>query len=341
MAEIPDTDGALRIQEVLKDHPHGLSIKEISTSVGMSRNSVAKYLEVLTATGRLEVRHVGNAKLFSLSQRMPVESVLHFTREIIIVLNHNLQIVQASDSLCTFTGSPRESILHTRLSAHPVALLSPVEENELTRLLGGGESWKKEIRVVRQGTEVFLEGRFIPTILDNGDPGVTVILENTTERRAAEKAMQGRERLLHTIFQIPAVPRFFIDRNHKVVFWDRALEIMSGIKSEEVVGTSRHWRIFFTEAQPCLSDLLVDGDLERMHELFGGKCRKIPSDGGGYELVWFFPGSGDAGKWLHVTATLMRDSAGHVTGAMETLEDVTDTKKRDFVVQKPVSSPGT
>jgi PAS domain S-box-containing protein len=331
MADILETDETIRILGVLREHPHGMSIKEIASVVSMSRNSVAKYLEVLTAGGHLELRHVGNAKLYTMSQRMPVENVLNFAKEIIIVIDNHLQIVQASDSLCSFTGSPREAILHTRLSTPPVALLSPAEEDELTRLLGNGSFWKKEIRVVRQGTEIFFEGRFIPTVLDNGDPGITLILEDTTERRIAEKAMHERDRLLHTIFQIPAVPRFFIDRNHKVVFWDRALEIMTKIKSEEVLGTSLHWRAFYVQEQPCLVDLLVDGDIEQIDRLYSGKCRQNPLDGG-YEMTDFFPSSKLGDRWLHITVTLMRDSAGHVSGAMETIEDVTDKKKQEFVV---------
>jgi DNA-binding transcriptional ArsR family regulator len=142
MADIPETDEAMRIRGLLRDHPHGLSIKEISSSVGMSRNSVAKYLEVLTAAGQLELRHVGNAKLYTLSQRMPVENVLNFAQEIIIVIDNNLRIVRASDSLCIFTGSSSEEILHTRLSAHPVALISPVRERAHPASRWGGRMEK-------------------------------------------------------------------------------------------------------------------------------------------------------------------------------------------------------
>jgi PAS domain S-box-containing protein len=333
MTEIPETDGASRIRAFLKDYPHGLSIREISSAVGMSRNSVAKYLEVLTAAGHLELRHVGNAKLYTLSQRMPVENVLNFAREIIIVLDNHLRIVRASDSLCSFTGSSREEILHTRLSTPPVALILPAEENELTRLLGGGGVWKKEIRVERSGTEIFFDARFIPTVLDNGDHGITLILENTTGRRQAEKAMEERDRLLQTIFQIPTVPRFFIDKNHKVVYWDRALEIMTRIKCEEVVGTSQHWRAFYPHEQPCLVDLLVDGNMDKVQELYPMKCRRLPLDEG-YEMTDFFPSLGPGGRWLHVTVTLMRDSAGHMSGAMETIEDVTGQRKQEFLPEK-------
>jgi PAS domain S-box-containing protein len=323
-----------RILSVLKENPLGLSIKEISAAVGMSRNSIAKYLDVLTATGKLELRHVGNAKLYTLSQRVPVGNIINYARELIIILDKSLQIADASDSFCTFAGSSRQEVLHRRLSALPLPLLTPAEEQELVGLLNGGPSWKKEIRLVRGACEFFLDGRFIPTALQNGEPGITLILDDTTDKRRAEKAIREGDRLLHTIFQIPTVPCFFLDRNHKVVFWDRALEIMTGIKSEDVVGTSQHWRAFYPEERPCLADLLIDGDTEQIVAYYRGTCRRTPTADGGYECTEFFPAMKPEGKWLHATATLIRDSAGHLTGAMETVEDVTEKKKREFVVEQ-------
>jgi PAS domain-containing protein len=129
------------------------------------------------------------------------------------------------------------------------------------------------------------------------------------------------------------VPRFFIDRNHKVVFWDRALEIMTGIKSEEIVGTDQQWRCFYKEKRPCLADLLIDGNHARIPELYGPACTTTAATDNTCEFTAFFPYAGNGGRWLHVTASVMRDSAGNLTGAMETLEDVTDKKQREFVVE--------
>lgn len=332
MSDIADTEEASRIREVLREQPLGMSIKEISAAVAMSRNSVAKYLEVMTAAGQLDLRHVGNAKLYTLSQRVPVSSLLQLAKEIIIVLDAQLQIVQTSDSMSQFFGLPREKIIRSRLSTLPIPLLTAAEENQLELLLNGGTSWKKEIRAVRQGSEIFLEGRFIPTVLNSGDAGITLILEDITARRLADRAMRDRDRLLYTIFQIPTIPRFFIDQNHKVVFWDRALEIMTGIKAEEVIGTNRHWKAFYKEEGKCLADLLVDGDMEGIARFAGGKCRRLPSFDLGFECTDFYPSLGQSGKWLHIAATLIRDSSGHVSGVMETVEDITEQKQREFVV---------
>jgi len=334
MADIPAPDEFTRIQDVLREHPLGLSIKEISAAVSMSRNSVAKYLEVLTVSGQLELRHVGNAKLYTLSRRVPVGNLLNHAGELIIVLDNDLRIVQASDSFCGFTGLSRAKILNARLSSLPAPLLSSGEERDLLILLHGGPSLKKEIRAVRNGDEVFFHGRFIPSLLESGVAGVTVLLEDITDRVRAERATLERDRLLHTIFHIPTTPQFYLDRNRKVVYWDRALEIMTGIKAEEMVGSRNHWKAFYSLERPCLADLVIGGDREKIASLYTGSRPMVADAEGRYEYTGFFPGFTRGGKWLHITAMPVRDAAGNLTGAMETVEDVTEKKTREFVISE-------
>ena len=334
MGEIQSTDEAARIRAVLKDHPLGMSIKEISLAVNMSRNSVAKYAEVMTTAGQLDVRHVGNAKLYTLSHRVPVSDLLNHAKELIIVLDNDLRIIQVSGSFCMFAGITREAALHTRLSALPFPLLTQEDEREIAPLLAGGPLWKKEITVACNGREIFFEGRFIPTTLENGSPGITLILEDTTERTVARRASEERDRLLHTLFQIPTIPRFFIDKNHKVVYWDRALEILTGLRAEEVVGTSDHWKAFYSLPRGCLIDLVVDGNVEMIARQFSGMCAKSGGTDGRIECTDFFPDMHGGGRWLRITASLIRDTSGTVTGAMETIEDVTHLRKGQFIIQQ-------
>lgn len=334
MGEIQSTDEAARIRAVLKDHPLGMSIKEISAAVNMSRNSVAKYAEVMTTAGQLDVRHVGNAKLYTLSHRVPVSDLLNHAKELIIVLDNDLRIIQASGSFCIFAGITKDAALHTRLSALPVSLLTQEDEREIAALLAGGPLWKKEITVVHNGREVFFEGRFIPTALENGSPGITLILEDTTERTIAWRASEERDRLLRTLFQIPTTPRFFIDKNHKVVYWDRALEILTGVRAEDVVGTSDHWKAFHSLPRACLIDFVVDGNVEMIARQFSGMGARSDGTDGRTECTDFFPDMHGGGRWLRVTASLIRDTAGTVTGAMETVEDVTHLRKGQFIVQQ-------
>ena len=73
------------------------------------------------------------------------------------------------------------------------------------------------------------------------------------------------ERRLRNVLQCTPVPGFVIGRDHRVLYWNRALEELSGIRAHEVLGTADHWRAFYRSgARPCLADLLVEGDFEAL-----------------------------------------------------------------------------
>ena len=327
-----ETDEETRIREALREQPLGMNIKEIARAVGLSRNSAAKYLDVLAATGQLEVRQIGNAKLYYLSRRVPVQNLLQLTREMIVMLDHTLRIVQASDSFTAFLGSSRDRVTGSRLSRLPLPILSEKEEADLGRLLAGGPAWSKEIRLMRDGNPAYLAARFVPAILDGGGYGITVIFENITEQRRAEIALMENERFLFNVLQVSPTPKFLIDRNHKVVFWNRALEIMTRSRAEEIVGTDRQWKAFFSEPRPCLADALLESESARSRQVPARDGAAIPPPETCREATEFFPAVGAGGRWLRCTATVLRDSHGNLTGAMETIEDITAIKQREFSV---------
>ena len=66
-----------------------------------------------------------------------------------------------------------------------------------------------------------------------------------TERKRAEEALRDSEQQLRSIIQGYPLPAFVIGKDHQVIYWNKALEEMSKIKANEVVGTDRHWRAFY------------------------------------------------------------------------------------------------
>ena len=102
-------------------------------------------------------------------------------------------------------------------------------------------------------------------------------------------------------------PHIVIDRDHRLVYWNRALEEISGIEAGEVIGTKHQWKAFYNEERPCLADLLVDGDLERITDWYGVECSKSKLLTDAYEVTDFFPVLGSEGKWLHFTAAAIGD----------------------------------
>lgn len=151
------------------------------------------------------------------------------------------------------------------------------------------------------------------------------------------------EQRLYSIIQGSAIPIFVIGKDHKIVYWNRALEILSGIKAEEVLGTNQHWRAFYKTERPCMADLVVDDTLETIPNWYSAKYRKSKLHEKAYEAMDFFPDLGNGGRWLRFTAAAIKDSRDRLYGAIETLEDVTEQRiaEEELIKMKKLESIDT
>ncbi|MFA4861568.1 PAS domain S-box protein [Methanoregula sp.] len=128
---------------------------------------------------------------------------------------------------------------------------------------------------------------------------------------------------LTAILQASPIPMFVIDKHHRVISWNLALEQLTGIAARQILGTTEHWKVFYTEKRPCLADIIVDGAYEKIKELYAEKSRKSETTAGVYEATDFFPRMGSAGKWVHSIAAPVIDNTGVLVGAVEKVEDIT------------------
>jgi PAS domain S-box-containing protein len=152
------------------------------------------------------------------------------------------------------------------------------------------------------------------------------VTEDITERKKAEEKLRESENRLHSIIQSSPIPMFVIDRDHKVLYWNRALEELSGIRVEEIIGTTQQWKAFYRQERPCMADLLVDQALDAIPVWYFERYTRSKLVDEAYEATDFFPEMGESGRWLRFTAAAIRDSQGDLVGAIETLEDVTERK---------------
>ncbi|MBP9020096.1 MAG: PAS domain S-box protein [Syntrophobacterales bacterium] len=141
--------------------------------------------------------------------------------------------------------------------------------------------------------------------------------------------MPHDERTLRAILEGSPIPTFVIGKDHRVIYWNRALEELSKIKAEDVIGTREQWRAFYRSERPCMADLIVDETLETVPDWYSGKYNKSGLIDEAYEATDFFPELGKEGRWLRFTAAAIRDAAGELVGAIETLEDITERKKAE------------
>jgi signal transduction histidine kinase len=124
-----------------------------------------------------------------------------------------------------------------------------------------------------------------------------------------------------------AIPLFVINKEHQITHWNSALEALSGRKAEDVIGKDDHWKSFYSEKRPSLADLIVNGaSAQEIEVYYHDKFKKSVLINGAYEAEGFFPALGRKGRWLHFTASPIRDENGEIIGAIETLIDTTERK---------------
>jgi len=136
--------------------------------------------------------------------------------------------------------------------------------------------------------------------------------------------------LTFAIIDASPIPQFIINHDHKVIFWNKALEKYTGSMASEILGTDKHRTILYHKERPLMADLLVDRDLEGIREWYKDKCRKSPYVENAFEAEDFFPDVGENGTWLYFTAAEIRDGKGDIIGVLETLEDITERKNAEL-----------
>ena len=148
------------------------------------------------------------------------------------------------------------------------------------------------------------------------------------------RGRRDEQKLISIIHGSP-IPTFVLSRDHKIIYWNRALQALSNIKPSEILGTNQQWRAFYTTQRPCLADLILDDKTGQIAELYSGKWSKSKLLEDAYEVTEFFPDMGEKGNWFRITSAGLRDSGGNLFGAMETLEDITEQKvAQDELLQR-------
>jgi diguanylate cyclase (GGDEF)-like protein/PAS domain S-box-containing protein len=136
------------------------------------------------------------------------------------------------------------------------------------------------------------------------------------------------ENLLVTLSQLTEsnpVATMIIDRDHRIVHWNRACERLTGLDAKEVLNTNETWKGFYEEPRPILADLVADGVSEDVFQQFYPRkiwlSTKLADT---YEVEDFFPKLGQNGLWLYCSATSLTDVHGQIIGAIETFQDVNE-----------------
>ncbi len=195
-------DAGVAILKALKYNPRGMTVTDISKNTGYHRNSTGKQLEILRAEGKVEVRQIGSARVYSLAQRVPLSAFLCFTKNLILIVDQDLNVVQANDQYISLSGFNKQEIIGRNLHEGGLPIVSAPEA------LGVIESTGKQqvITEFRSGTgrgESYYKMEVIPTTFEDGEPGLTLLFEDISEKK---RHLRNMEFLARTAMELVDLP---------------------------------------------------------------------------------------------------------------------------------------
>ncbi|MGD2097016.1 MAG: PAS domain S-box protein [Desulfobacterales bacterium] len=159
---------------------------------------------------------------------------------------------------------------------------------------------------------------------------INVITERSNRYVEIERELLESERALSQIIEGSTIPTFVLDKDHVVTYWNKALENLTGVQADTMVGTTRPSTPFWGEERPTMADVILDqiGE-DEIEKLYGGQWRKSALIEDAYEAEMFFPRMGKSGKWCWFTAAPIKAPDGTIVGAIETLWDKTEDKRAE------------
>jgi len=161
--------------------------------------------------------------------------------------------------------------------------------------------------------------------------GALVTVEDITDRSRIEEELRESQRMLSDIIDFLPDATLVIDKQGKVIAWNRATENMTGVRAEDMLGKGNyeHALPFYGERRPILIDLALHADLENEKDYTA--IRRIG------DIVFgeaYTPKLSPGNIHLSGAASVLRDNKGEIVAAIECIRNNTERKKLESQLQQ-------
>ncbi|MBN1323649.1 MAG: PAS domain S-box protein [Methanotrichaceae archaeon] len=173
---------------------------------------------------------------------------------------------------------------------------------------------------------IFNKATFFDT--DGRLAGIVGVILDISERKRSEDLLRESERRLTDIIDFLPDATFVVDDKGRVIAWNRALEAMTGVKAEEMLGKDdfEYAIPFYGERRPMLIDLVLQpqDDVERKYLKIERRDDKLVAEA--------YVNRMETTLWA--TAAILYDSDGNRMGAIESLRDISERRRAEDLLKE-------
>ncbi len=169
-----------KVLEIIRKHPKGCTIREISEELGINRNAVAKYLDVLHVAGQVEMRRIGPAKVYFPSKSVPISMLFDFSEEFIVIVDEGFVTIEANMPFLRYINvTDKREVIGKPITELPIVGSFPRMMENIRKALEYHQILEdKFVYDKNDGSkpEKF-RAKFIPTTFNNGEKGVALLIK--------------------------------------------------------------------------------------------------------------------------------------------------------------------
>jgi two-component system, cell cycle sensor histidine kinase and response regulator CckA len=201
----------------------------------------------------------------------------------------------------------------------------PMLKEALMHALKDGTPFEIETEVITaKGKHLWSEVRGLGRIGEGEESFAVGTFHDITEHKRAENELRESERRLSQIVEFLPDAILVIDKDGKILAWNRAMEGMTGLKAEELIGKGNYEYSlpFYGDRRPILIDLALhpNREMEKHYTAIQRRGDIIFGEA-------FTPGLPPGNVHLSGTASVLRNSRGEVIAAIECIRDNTERRR--------------
>ncbi|MDD1729638.1 MAG: PAS domain S-box protein, partial [Methanospirillum sp.] len=225
-------------EDILSAFSHGkkyLSISEVAQLCGHHRHTVARYLDSLVLSGRLEMREHGQKKKYYIADIKPESSLLNFSSHILIILNTDLTIRWVNDTFLRLFQSTSESVIGLSIESLQLERIFGPAFTQEVRIVSAGETRSFETTIEQEEKERTYLFTISSVSFFQERPALVINGEDITEKHTLLEAIRVNESNLRLITESVRDIIIRWDVQGIISYVSPACAMLTGFVSSEIV----------------------------------------------------------------------------------------------------------